>query len=58
MKRRRDLKIKSVIDHAGALLALIGLGGIGGASEGHGSLLVALAIFIVGFSIVLWGYQR
>ena len=55
---RRDLKAKKVIDAIGSVASLIGLGGIAGAAEGQGNLVVAIAVFIIGFSIVLWGYQR
>ena len=58
MKKRNDLKVKKWIDIAGALIELIGYAGIGGASEGHGNLMVAIGVFVVGLSIVLWGYQR
>ena len=55
---RKDLKVKKWIDAAGAVLAYVGLSGIAGAAEGEGNLVVAIAVFIVGFSICLWGYQR
>ena len=55
---RRDLKVKKWIDAFGSMTALLGLGGIAGAAEGQGNLVVAIAFFIVGFSIVLWRYQR
>lgn len=58
MKQRKDLKVKAVIDFIGAAMTLIGLGGLGGATEGEGSFLIALAVFVTGFAIVLWGYQR
>ena len=55
---RTDLKIKKWIDAAGAVLSLLGLSGIAGAAEGEGNIVVAITVFIVGFSIVLWGLQR
>lgn len=55
---RKDLRVKRVIDAVGAMMALVGLGGIAGASEGQGNIVVAVTVFVVGFSIVLWGYQR
>ena len=58
MKQRKDLKVKFVIDSIGVVLTFLGLGGLGGASEGHGSFIVAVTVFAIGFGIVLWGYQR
>ncbi len=58
MKKRKDLKVKMVIDCIGATLTFVGLGGLGGATEGHGSFLIATLTFAIGFGIVLWGYQR
>lgn len=55
---RRDLKVKKWIESIGSVVALLGLGFIGGAAEGRGNLLIAIAVFIFGFSVVLWGYQR
>ena len=55
---RRDLRVKKWIENIGSMVALIGLGCMGGASEGQGNLIVAITIFIIGFSIVLWSYQR
>lgn len=55
---RRDLKVKKWIEMVGSAMTLIGLGGLGGASEGHGSFIIAVTVFAVGFGIVLWGYQR
>ena len=55
---RRDLRVKKWIENLGSVMALLGLGFIGGAAEGRGNLVVAIAIFVVGFSIVLWGYER
>ena len=55
---RKDLKIKKWIDTIGAILAFLGFSGIAGAAEGEGNIVVAITVFIVGFSIVLWGYQR
>ena len=55
---RRDLKVKKWIDAVGAILTLIGLGGLGGAAEGEGLPVVATLTFAIGFAIVLWGYRR
>ena len=55
---RKDLKAKKWIDAAGALLAFIGLGGMAGAAEGQGNIVIAVTVFVVGFSICLWGYKR
>ena len=55
---RRDLRVKKWIDAIGATTALLGLAGMGGAAEGQGNIVVAVAVFVVGFSIVLWGYKR
>lgn len=55
---RRDLKAKKWIDAFGSMASLIGLGGIAGAAEGQGNLIVAITVFCIGFAIVLWGYQR
>lgn len=55
---RRDLKVKKWVENIGAITSLLGLGFIGGAAEGQGNLMLAIGVFIVGFSIVLWGYQR
>ena len=55
---RKDLRVKKWIDVIGATLSFIGLGGIAGAAEGEGNIVVAVTVFCVGFAIVLWGYQR
>jgi uncharacterized membrane protein YtjA (UPF0391 family) len=55
---RRDIRIKKWIDAFGGVTALLGLSGIAGAAEGEGNIVVAITVFIIGFSIVLWGYQR
>ena len=55
---RRDLKVKKWVDGFGAMAALLGLGGIAGAAEGQGNIVVAITVFVIGFSIVLWGYKR
>ena len=55
---RNDLKVKKWIDAVGAVMALVGMGGMAGAAEGQGNILVAIAVFVIGFSIVLWGYQK
>lgn len=55
---RKDVKAKFWIDILGAVLALIGFAGLGGACEGQGSAIVAMITFSVGFSLCLWGYQR
>ena len=55
---RRDLRLKKWIENFGSIVALIGLGSMGGAAEGQGNLIVAIAVFIIGFSIVMWGYQK
>ena len=61
MKRkaqRRDLMFRMVLDCLGATMALLGLAGIAGATEGQGSWFVALAVFGIGMIEVLWSYQR
>ena len=55
---RRDLKIKKVVESVASIMALIGLGGIAGAAEGQGNMIIAIGVFVIGFSVVLWGYQR
>ena len=55
---RRDLKIKKLIDALGCAMALLGLGGIGGACEGEGFPIVAVLVFSIGFGICLWGIRR
>lgn len=55
---RKDLKVKKWIDALGSAMALIGLGGLGGASEGEGFPIVAVIVFSIGFGICLWGYRR
>ena len=57
-KRRTDLKIKKWIDALGATMALLGMGGMAGAAEGEGDLVIAIGVFVIGFAIVLWGYQK
>ena len=39
-------------------MALLGLAGLAGASEGQGSVIVALTVFGIGMLEVLWSYQR
>ena len=55
---RRDIKIKRWIETLGAIMTLVGLGGLGGAAEGEGLPIVATLTFAIGFAIVLWGYKR
>ena len=55
---RRDLKVKKWVDVVGAVLALIGWGGICGAVEGQGNPIVAIIVFSIGFGICLVGYRR
>lgn len=55
---RRDIRIKRWIETAGSVLALVGLGGLGGACEGEGLPIVAVLTFSIGFAICLWGYRR
>ena len=61
MKRkaqRRDLRIRMILDCIGSTMALLGLAGLAGACEGEGRFLVALIVFGVGMTEVLWSYQR
>ena len=61
MKRkvqRRDLRIRMIMDCIGSTMALLGLAGLAGASEGQGSVIVALIVFGAGMTEVLWSYQR
>lgn len=55
---RKDLRVKRWIEMLGAVLTLIGLGGLGGATEGEGLPIVATLTFAIGFAIVLWGYEK
>lgn len=55
---RRDLKVRMILDLTGSTMALVGLAGIAGASEGHGSVVVAVTVFAVGMLEVLWSYHR
>ena len=55
---RKDLRVKRWLENIGAVMTLVGLGGLGGASEGQGMPIVATLTFAVGFAIVLWGYKR
>ena len=55
---RRDIRVKRWIESLGSAMTLLGLGGLGGAADGHGSMIIATAFFVIGFSIVLWGYQK
>ena len=61
MKRkaqRKDLVVRMVLDCIGSTMALLGLAGIAGASEGEGNFLIALTVFGIGMLEVLWSYQR
>lgn len=61
MKRkaqRRDLRIRMILDCIGSTMALLGLAGLAGASEGQGNVIVALIVFGAGMTEVLWSYQR
>jgi hypothetical protein len=61
MKRkaqRKDLAVRMVLDCIGSTMALLGLAGIAGASEGEGNFLIALTVFGIGMLEVLWSYQR
>ena len=55
---RGDMKVKKWVDVAGSSLSFIGFCGIAGASEGRGSLLLAIIVFAIGISEVIWSYQR
>ena len=55
---RKDIRARKLMDVVGSMMALIGLGGIAGAAEGEGNLMVAIAVFAIGFAEVLWSYQR
>lgn len=57
-KQRTDLKVRLVLDVIGATLTWLGIAGIAGASEGEGSMTVALVVFIIGLAEVAWSYQR
>ena len=55
---RKDLMVKKWLDIAGSMMALVGLGGIAGAAEGQGNLMIAILVFGIGFGEVIWSYQR
>lgn len=55
---RKDLKIRILFDVIGATLTLVGLGGIAGATEGQGSFMIAVIVFLIGLAEVAWSYQR
>ena len=57
-EKRRDLKIRMVLDTLGATMALLGLAGMAGAAEGQGNIVIAIAVFLAGFAEVIWSYQR
>jgi hypothetical protein len=57
-KKRLDLKVRMLLDTLGATMALVGLGGMAGASEGQGNMVLAIAVFLLGFAEVIWSYQR
>lgn len=57
-KQRTDLKVRLVLDVIGATLTWLGIAGIAGASEGEGSMTVALVVFIIGLAEVVWSYER
>lgn len=57
-KERIDLKVRMVLDSLGATLTLVGLGGIAGATEGQGSFMIAVIVFLIGLAEVAWSYQR
>lgn len=56
--KRRDLKVRMVLDILGATFTWLGIGGLAGASEGEGKLIVALIVFLIGATEVVWSYQR
>ena len=47
-----------ILDCIGSTMALLGLAGLAGASEGQGNVIVALIVFGAGMTEVLWSYQR
>jgi len=50
--------MRGVLSGIGAMMFLIGLGGIGGACEGEGSFLVAAIVFSIGFGLTLATYRK
>lgn len=46
--QRLDVKLRILIDTIGATLTLLGLGGLAGASEGQGSFIISLLVFLAG----------
>ena len=55
---RKDVKIRKIMDVVGSMFALVGLGGIAGAAEGQGNLMIAILVFGIGIGEVIWSYQR
>lgn len=45
-------------DAIGGIMALLGLSGMAESVTGHGSFLVSMIVFVVGFCLVLWGYRK
>ena len=48
MKREKRLQLEEGI---GALMFILGLGGMGSACEGQGSFMVAAVVFAIGFGL-------
>ena len=57
-QKRADLKVRIALDIFGATCSLVGLGGLAGATEGEGKVVVALIIFLVGMVEVAWSYSH
>jgi len=56
--KRRDLKVRMVLDILGATFTWLGIGGLAGAAEGEGKAIVAMIVFLIGVTEVVWSYQR
>lgn len=50
--------IDKVLFYAGAIMFLMGIGGLGGACEGQGSYLISSVVFIIGFSCSLYEFVK
>lgn len=57
-QRRKDLKVRMLLDIFGATCSFLGLSGLAGAAEGEGKAIVALIVFLIGVVEVAWSYQR
>ena len=56
--KRKDIRFKNWVYVIGAIMTLLGLGGLGGMAEGEGSAIVAILTFSIGMGCVFWSYER